>query len=51
MVSFRRVKLNLETNFVFDLISLDSRLRLLEYFFPFSESFPKKETGFSTSYF
>ena len=42
---FLRLKLhNLETNFVFDLISLDCQRRLLQNFF--FESFPYKETVF-----
>ena len=31
MVSYHKVKFNLKTNFVFGLVSLDCRLRLLEY--------------------
>ena len=41
MVSY--LKVNLKTNFVFGLVSLDCRLRLLEYFF--LSHFLKKETA------
>ena len=41
MVSYLKVKLNLETTFVFDFSNC--RLRLLEYFF---EPFPKKKNLF-----
>ena len=43
MVSY--IKVNLETNFVFDFISHDCLMRLLKYFF--CASFSKKETMFS----
>ena len=33
VVSSLKVKFNLETNFILDLISLDCRVTLLEYFF------------------
>ena len=42
------LKVNLETNFVFDLILLNCRLRLFEYFF--SKPFPFKEKCFFYSF-